>query len=238
MKQPAIALLLIGTITTQLHAQGPLSDRWKETRRQDLKKKEVSFSDTLRLSEVGKESMLLRKGAFQYKGAINNDVLDLGYTNLHIIKNNKEEIQLGDEDYIHIFTRESKDMSAADAAVKKAGIDLPSAPVEKIDHELLKGTWEAYKRSGRNGPLEKIDYATLIKTLSFELQKPEDYYGTITAGASADTPLYSIKDTKGSDLITDGRDKKEHRIKVWRLTADELVIEDESGILYYMKHFR
>lgn len=221
-----------------LQAQEQSADRWKETRRLDHKKKEQGFTDTLRLSGVNKQSMMLRKGAFQYKGEVNNDVLDLGYTNMHIIKNTSEEIQLGDEDYIHIFSREQKDLSAADAVVKKNEIDLPEKPVQEVRLPWLYGSWNAYKRTGKNGPLQKLDYKKLITGLTVTEQKDkEGYMGTVVAGGSA--PLYLVRECQGSTIrLTDPADQSVHSLTVWRQSADELVVEDEYGIIYYMKHFR
>lgn len=237
MKQ-ILLILCTACSCGRLCAQETLSDRWKETQRLDLKKKAVAYTDTLRISGITKDEMNIRKGAFQYKGKIENDVLDLGYLTYGIMKNNQTEVQLRDEEFIHIFTREKKDMSAADASAGKANIDLPAAPVREISPEMLKGDWEAYKRSNRSGPVAKVDYKTLIKTLSFSPQKTKDYYGAITTDFIGGNALYHIKDTKAPALLLEDKDKKEHTVKVWRLTAEELVIEDEAGVVYYMKHFQ
>jgi hypothetical protein len=204
----------------------------------DLSHKAVSYTDTLRLSDITKDGMNIRKGSFSYKGQISNDVLDVGDLQFGIMKNNKEEIQLRDEEFIYVFAREKKDMSAADATESKANIDLPAAPIITIDKNILNGNWEAYKRSSRSGPLAKVDYKTLIRTLTFDMQKPGNYYGSITTNFIGGEALYFIKDIKASELVAEDKNKKEHLIKVWRLTVDELVIEDENGIVYYMKHFK
>lgn len=231
----ATLLFLVSGFASQ--AQQNLSNRWKETQRLDLDKKPVTYSDTMRLLDVNKESMSLRAGSFMYKGTISNDLLDFGHLTFGIMKNNQNEIRLRDEEYIHIFSREAKDMSAADAAIKKEAIDLPAKPVDDVSKALLIGDWKVYKRKGKNGPLPKIDYKTLITDLSVQEQNPEDHIGGIRAGATIE-PLYLIMRSEGSDLIVIDAEKKEHRIKVWRLTKEELVIEDENGIIYYMKQFR
>jgi hypothetical protein len=236
MKQKISFTLLCLCTGFSLAAQDQLSNRWKETQRLSLDKKPVSYTDTLRLQEVTKESMSIRKGSFLYKGTISNDLLDFGYLTFGIMKSSKEEIKLRDEEFIHIFTREAKDMSAADAAAKKEAIDLPARPVDNISPELLAGVWEVYKRQGRNGPLAKIDYTTLITRLSVPEQKTGEPTGTVSTGGGKN--LYQIKESKGSDLIATDAAQKEHRIKVWRLSKEELVIEDENNIIYYMKHFR
>lgn len=233
-----IFAIAIACSSNLINAQEILSDRWKEIKRMDLSNKAVSYTDTLRLSDITKDGMNIRKGSFSYKGQISNDVLDVGDLQFGIMKNNKEEIQLRDEEFIYVFAREKKDMSAADATASKANIDLPAAPVMTIDMNILNGNWEAYKRSSRSGPLSKVDYKTLIKTLTFDMQKPGNYYGSITTNFIGGDVLYFIKDIKASDLVAEDKNKKEHLIKVWRLTVDELVIEDENGIVYYMKHFK
>lgn len=231
----AIFLLTLSALPAP--AQQTASDRWKETQRLDLKQKAVGYTDTLRLSEVTKSSLNMRKGAFQYKGTIHNNMLDMGYTNLGIDKDTRDEIRLRDEEFIHVFTREAKDLSAADAAASKEAIDLPAQPVKEIDTALLRGRWEVYKRKGKNGPLAKIDYNTLIKGLSSGQQDPAGTMGSISGGQGSG-PLFTIKKAEGSDLVVTDEAQKEHRLKVWRLSDAELVIEDEAGILYYMKHFR
>lgn len=235
MNPVLIFCLLSLTVLPSLHAQNTASDRWKETKRLDLKQKPVTYTDTLRLSDITKESLNMRKGAFQYKGSIQNDLLDMGYLTFGIDKHTKDEIRLRDEEFIHIFTRETKDLSAADAAAGKEAIDLPAQPVSAIDTALLQGNWEVYKRKGKNGPLPGIDYSTLIKGL--KVDKGAAGLGTVSGGQGPG-PLYTIKKTEAPDLVVTDAGQKEHRIKVWRLSATELVLEDENGILYFLKHFR
>jgi hypothetical protein len=219
-------------------AQQHLSDRWKEVQRLDLKNKPVAYSDTMRLLGVTKDGMGIRKGSFVYKGQINNDVLDVSGVIYGILKNDENEIRLRDEEFIYVFAREAKDMSAADAVESKTRLDLPASPVAAVDKNILKGDWEAYKRTSRKGPMDKVNYKTLIKTLSFRNEKTGNYYGSVTTDFVGGASLYFIKDTGGSDIITEDKDQKQHLLKVWRLTADELVVEDETGIIYFMKHFR
>ncbi len=234
MKQILTTTLLFLSSGFYLQAQSQLSDRWKETQRLDLDKKPVTYSDTMRLLDVNKESMSLRKGSFMYKGTISNDLLDFGHLTFGIMKNTKEEIRLRDEEFIHVFSREAKDMSAADAAAKKEAIDLPSKPVDRIELTTLYGIWDVYKRQGRNGPLPKVDYNTLITRLSIPQGNAGGNLGTASTGGQQ----YQVREAKGSNLIIADKDQKEHLLKVWRLSKEELVIEDENNIIYYMKHFR
>ncbi|WP_118976280.1 hypothetical protein [Taibaiella koreensis] len=236
--KPLLTFCLLSLVTQPLlHAQESLSDRWKETQRLNLKQKAVAYTDTLRLSDITKESLNMRRGSFLYKGTIQNDLLDMGALTYGIDKQTNNEIRLRDEEFIHVFSREARDLSAADAAAGKAAIDLPAQPVSAIDMTLLRGSWEVYKRKGKNGPLPKIDYSTLIKGLKTGEATGEKAIGTVSGGQGTG-PLYTIIKAEASDLVVADAAQKEHKIKVWRLSDSELVIEDESGIVYYLKHFR
>lgn len=238
MKQTLYFTILLSVAgLNPLCAQEQSANRWKETSRTSLREKKVSYTDTLYLQMLNKEEANLRKGSFQYKGKIDKKIFDLGYITYKVLKNKEEEIQLQDDEFIHIFTREAKDKSAVDAQSKMAAIELPANPVKDLDPELLNGDWEAYKRSGKNGPLEKVDYKTLIKTLSFNKEKTEGGYGKLTTNFIGGAALYTIKETKAPSLVVEDADGKEHLIKVWKLSEEELIIEDEYGIIYYMKRF-
>lgn len=239
MKQALyFTLLLSGISLSCLQAQEQPAVRWKETARTNLKDKKVSYTDTLYLQMLNKEEANLRKGSFQYKGKIDKKIFDLGYLTYKVLKNKDEEIQLQDDEFIHFFSKETKDLSAADAQTKMAAIELPADPVKYLDPAVLNGNWEAYKRTGKKGPQEKIDYKTLIKTLSFNKEKTDEGYGKVTTNYIGGATLYTIKEIKAPSLVVEDTDGKEHLIKVWKLSEQELIMEDEYGIVYYMKRFQ
>lgn len=235
MRLSLLCLLLL--CTTTLLAQEQLSDRWKETQRLDKNKKNIPYTDTMRLLNVSKESMHLRKGSFLYKGEISNDLLDFGYEQYGIMRQTKEEIRLRDENYIHIFSREARDLSAADAAERRKAMMLPEQPVDSISRQLLSGIWEVYKREGKNGPLTNPDYSTMITRVTVASDNGELRWGSINGGLSQEI-LYTISGASGPDLLIRDTAQQEQRIKVWRLSKEELVLEDARGIIYYLKHFR
>jgi len=231
--KPGILTLVATCIVAVAAAQPVLSDRWKETRRLDLRNKPVPYTDTMKLQHVSKEGMDMVRGSFLYKGRISNDVLEIGDLTFGIVKNTGEEIRLQDEESIHIFSREIKD-----TATVKLSLDLPPAPVAQIDKQLLKGDWEAYKRANRKGPAEKVDYGRLLKTLSFSEEKSGGYYGSAATDHVHGNLLYHIKDIQASQLIAEDKAGQEQKLTVWKLSAAELVLEDGNGVIYYMKHFR
>ncbi|RYZ33781.1 MAG: hypothetical protein EOP49_35405, partial [Sphingobacteriales bacterium] len=205
MKSVLITAGFIITAYTVL-AQQPLSNRWKEVQRLDLSGNPATYTDTFRLAEVSKESISIRRGSFLYKGRIDNDVLTLGDYTFGIIKNDSLEIRLQDEESIHIFAREPKDMSSADARANNPATDLPAVPVTTIDKKLLAGNWEIYKRVSRSGPVSQVDYKTQIKSISFTEQKTGGYYGKVMASSGDGTSLYNIVDTQGSELLAEDKE--------------------------------
>lgn len=239
MKQQLYTALLGLTslaLSSPIMAQDALSNRWKESRRLDLHQKEVSFTDTFYLNDVTAKSLYLRKGAFQYKGTINKRTVDLGYITLSIEKRTDNEIQLKDDQFIHIFTRQLKEQSAADAALKKTEIALPATPVQQISLPMISGKWEAYKREGKDGPLPKVDYTTLITRVIVTGKDSIGHYGQVYTNKAL--PAYQITAIQDSNIIAMDKNNAIRRFTVWRLSPDELVLEDENHIVYYMKHFR
>ncbi len=236
MKQ-SLLIIAVCFIANPNYGQQLSQNRWKETERTTIKGKNISYTDTFYIQRPNDDEILLRKGAFMYKGKVEKHKIEMGYTSYSILKNTKDVLTIKDDQYIHTFTKDYLDQSAKDAAQKKAEIDLPPKPVPDIDHELLSGKWLAYKRTGRDGPLAAVDYKVLIKTLTFDTPQDEGYHGFITTDYIGGNAIYSIKNSRNQYLIVDDENQEEHKITVWRLTPDELVIEDENKIIYYMKRF-
>jgi hypothetical protein len=161
--------------------------------------------------------------------------LEIGDEQYQVIKQTETEISIGDTDYIHIFARQLKDQTSADASASINERTLPSKPVTSIDTMLLNGNWEAYSRKRKDGQPGKINYNTLLKTVSFHSNIIQHSYGIVTVNNGAS--VFSIKALKDADIIITDNNNKEHRIIVWKLSKNELIIEDEESILYYMKQF-
>jgi len=212
------------------------SGRWKETARIDRQNKPVTFTDTMRLAEVTKDSLKIRRGSFLYPGAIYNDLLDMTYTQYQVIRMSPSEIKLGDESYIYTFSKELPNPASSTISAGMQDAALPAAPVSRIDISLLKGEWQAYSRKKKDGSPQKINYKTLLKSASFN-NNDGQLTGIVNAQSGEGTPLYTVKKTEGSHIVVSDTGNKEHLLTVWKLTKDELVIEDEDGFLYYMKQF-
>jgi hypothetical protein len=221
-------------ISASILCAQPPAERWKEVQRLNLKKKEQSYTDTMHLVVQGAD-INIRRGAFMYKGARAGRVLDMGYTSYGIVKDKDDELQLRDDDYIHVFRKELSQQTQPDPPAP----DLPATPVSSIDTALLKGTWEAYKRSARKGPLDKVSYATLLKTMEYNTRKNEQgNFGALYNNYIGGKAVAYIRGTRAASILAKDEEGRDIQFQVWKLSADELIIEDSDGILYYMKHFR
>lgn len=226
-----LLLLLLASVS---NAQETYSNRWKEIKRTDRKDNPVAYTDTIRINDVTKESLKMRKGSFEYTGTISNDLLEIGEEQYQIIKLTATELIIGDDNHIHILARELKDMSAADAIASMNENALPGQPVASIDTKLFDGQWQTYKRQKKEDTKEKIRYGNMIKTISYMTKISQDGYDYVVTDSGIKLP---IKNLDHSAIVVIDENKTLHRITIWKLTKEELVVEDENGILYYMKQF-
>jgi len=111
---------------------------------------------------------------------------------------------------------------------------LPEKPVNTIDTKLLDGQWQTYKRQQKDGKPGKLDYGAMIKTVSYMSATDQNGNNYVL---TSNGDKRSIKSLENANIIVTDANKASHHIIVWKLTKDELVIEDENGILYYMKQF-
>lgn len=79
-----------------------------------------------------------------------------------------------------------------------------------------------------------MNYGMMIKTVSFMASISQNGYDYVLTDNGT---KFSIKAFKDSNIIVTDDNKTEHLIIVWKLTKEELIIEDENGLLYYMKQF-
>ncbi len=221
-----------------LSAQEHSDLRWKETERRQVKgQAPVPYKDTFFLQFINVEEIQLRKGAFAYKGLLKGELIDMGNITYKVLKRDHKVLHLEDGDQVHIFTPDVKDLSAADAAVKMAGIKLPETPVQHIEFKDLQGTWSAYKRTGRDGPLAKLDTKGMIQSLSCMEKAGQVPSCTLYATEVNGQLLYTIKDIRSPYLIVEDTQGIIHELTVWKLDPRELILEDHKGILYFMRPY-
>jgi hypothetical protein len=218
-----------------LFAQLNPKDRWKETKRTDRKNVVVTFKDTMQITGVTKDSLKIRRGAFLYPGAITNDLLDMGYDQYQIIKLNASEIKIGDQDYIHIFSKEAIDTSNNSIARSMQNMAAPLKQVNSIDTTVLKGSWQAYSKKKKDAAnTSPINYKTMITKLTFSGRNAQNNYGSVSTG-SGDS--YTIDGVSGGNISLKDNTGKLSKLIVYKANKEELIVEDASGLLYYMKQF-
>lgn len=235
MKRPSIILAtLLIVISFTATAQKTYPGRWIETQRTTREGTTVAYKDSMRLIQVTSDSLKMMKGSFAYNGLITNDLLDMGYQQFQIIKLSTDEIKIGDDDYIHILKPVITTNASPQVNKEINAMTFPSEQVKAINKDLLKGVWEPYKKERKKGANGKINYQSLLKKLDFNTTSAQAAYGIAVVG---NNNRYNITDIANGNFTTKDEQGNKHILIVWRLNADEIIIEDEDGMIYYLKQF-
>lgn len=225
-------------------AQG--KERWKESSRLTKKEQPVEFSDTTWLISGNKEDeMYMRRGSFMYKGEFKRSMFVLTDRSYLVVKREPGEIQIKDQEgVIRVYYPVKKDTSASDASMKMAEQQLPAQPVSSINTEEIKGSWEAYKRGRKPGTaLQKIDYNKLIKSILILEQADANgnkgflFNSSGTKSAMDNSYMAAITAINAPEIIAKDKEGNEVKLTIWKSTAEELILEDQNGMLYYCKKF-
>ncbi len=236
MKYYILFFVVLGS--QALKAQEYSPNRWKETQRlNSINQKDIAYTDTLFLTYNGGEEMGIRKGGFVYNGKVSQNKLNLGHIAFDVLSNTANEIKLAKDSNIHIFTRVLLDKSASDAPAKIKENVLPTNVVSSIDFNLLKGEWEAYKRVSRSGPLPKVDFNLLIKKAIFYDGVQNEISGVFYA-TTKENYLYAVTQSENGTLISNTKEGKTIVLKVFLADGKELIVEDQYGVLYFMRKFQ
>lgn len=224
-------------------AQG--QERWKESSRL-AGKEPVAFSDTTWLISGGQQDeMYMRRGSFMYKGAFKRSMFVLADRSYLVVKREPEEIQIKDEEgIIRVYRPDKRDTSAADAAGKMAEQQLPVRPVSSINTEEISGSWEAYKRGRKPGAAPgKINYNKLIKSV-LVLEKADEngnkgflFNSSGTKSPGDNSYMAAILTINAPEIIAKDKEGNEFKLTIWKSTAEELILEDPDGMLFYCKKF-
>ena len=223
-----------------------LKERWKESSRLSKREKPMEFSDTTWLIGGDKEDeMYMRRGSFMYKGEFKRSMFVLADRKYMVVKRDAGEIQIKDEEgVVRVYQPDKRDNSAADAVAKMAEQQLPPQPASAINIQQIAGSWEAYKRMRKPGVESKrINYDKLIKSV-FILEQPDAsgnkgflYNSSGVKKVNTDSYIAIITTIDAPQMLAKDRDGKESKLTVWRADDEELILEDEDGMLYYCKKF-
>ena len=207
--------------------------RWREVQRQRPDSSIVTFTDTLFISFLAKDSFSYHnKNGFIYEGGYTvseDSLLDFGTARYRVLERAGASLVLTNASGIFHFTTDSSD-TAKVIIIAKADT---AVPVTNIDQMI--GHWTVYKRTS-DGPAN-VDMVKNIRSVFITGPSTEGKLGYIYGGTDADNnPSWYIKGyTIDQSLECDG--KSIRTIKVNRCQKGEMILE-EDGIKYFFKQFK
>jgi hypothetical protein len=224
-------LFLCAAITT-VDAQEYSPNRWKETTRLNEHDEEVAYKDTVFMLTTDRNLFDIVIGGYAYRGTVDGDSLNVKKRTFQVISNEPDEVRLRFKNLTHVFTRELKDYVAADAEAFAEKNKIPDVPAKKVNTGKLNGVWLVYKKQVREG--EEVD----IKTVQYF--KKLDIYRTPQKGAkgslvTATNLVMKVKSIKGSTVHYVNTFNQNHTLKILRQTANEILLEDEQHMIYFLK---
>jgi hypothetical protein len=216
-----------------------LTGSWKETRRMDLNKQAIPFTDTVRMKfMVGNEYLWMKPNTFQYRGTYkaNAASLDLGMRAFTALEMTPSRMVLKDELGIYEFSRYKEMPAQEDNAAATNG---DRAKMEESydgvkDIGKLTGKWEVYKRTSAV-QMSNIDYNRILKIVKISAKPLADSLGGVYAATDRENaPSWYVKKFENSTLFCGGKDSRE--LKVLKCDGKELVIQ-EGNVTYFFKQF-
>lgn len=229
MKMIAYTLTLL-VLALPIHAQ-----QWKEVQRLDKNAKPLSYTDTMYVYYLDKDSASLRINGFQYNIPIKDKRINLAFTNFLVQKNEAEHIVLErGNGWQHQFQK----AKTSQVSIQPLPVDDIAKRVKAqdktpitINGNLWQNNWKAYKRESPSGPVANLDFKTVIKRVV--LKEPvADGLGFMKLGSES-SYLFKIHKIEQSKFIVSDPLGKQYSFHIYGLTERELVFEDHRGLVYY-----
>lgn len=232
MKSLTLIILLIFINVNASQSQEYSPNRWKETSRLNERNEEVDYKDTVFMLTTDRNLFDIVIGGYAYRGTVDGDSLNVKKRTFQMISNEPDEVRLRFKNLTHVFTRELKDYVAADAEAFAEKNNIPDEPAKKINAGKLNGVWLVYKKQVRDGVNVDIKTVQYLKRL--------DLYRTPQKGAkgslvTATNLAMKVKSIKGSSVHYLNTFNQTHILKILRQTANEILLEDEQHIIYFLK---
>ncbi|HRP89830.1 MAG TPA: hypothetical protein PKX92_07310 [Edaphocola sp.] len=200
-----------------------------------MSKKEIGFTDTLKLRTDSTSQISLLKKFFLYKAqsikkSKKEIEIDFGFgPNKWEEKNNL--IVLTGPLNKHYFQKQVKTNSDINIDEINKNIHGPESTLEQINPNLLVGKWFVYKRI--NTENKKINRQTMISSISFE--QKESVIGNAKMVSGGPDTECSVSLNSNGNIILTPKNQQNSLLKVFKQSEDELILEDESGIRYFLK---
>lgn len=208
-----------------------IDGKWQEEKRLK-KKKEIPFTDTLRL-EIRKDGFMLIRHTIgpTYTGEaeLAGKKLKLEKEKFEVVDYSRKSLSLKDDDGTHVF-RKADEFSAS--PIQKV---IPGREEGEKDIAIatLKGKWTAYKKTDPKFDKNKF----YLKAIQFN----EDKGGGTYKGIVTFNTMDSVYNTdafiyvKGTDFIISS-DNETFKAKVLKSDGEELLLE-EGSVTYFLKQF-
>ena len=227
MLKALLTLFSALSISSIVSAQELSHNRWIETGRINQNKEDVHYSDTVFLVTEDRQIIDVIIGGYAYRGTIANDSLDVKKRTFYVVSNEPDEIKLKFAKLTHTFTRAPKGTVAADAAAFAERNKIPDAAAKKVNAKMLNGNWLVYKKTLREGTTVDVKTVQYLKALNIKAGK-----GTVTNSSNLSS---KVKDIKSANIRYTNNLSQVKTLKVLRQQQDEILLEDEQNIVYFLK---
>ena len=232
MKTFTVLIMLLCFLTNISQAQEYSPNRWKETSRINEKEEQLNYTDTVFMLTTDRNLFDIVIGGYAYRGTVDGDSLNVKKRTFQIMLNEPEEVRLRFKNLTHIFTRELKNYTAADAESFASKNKIPDAPAKKINLKQLNGTWLVYKKQLREGVEADIKTIMYIKRLDIYRQVKKGAKGSLVTTTNL---AMKVKHIKGSSIRYINTFNQAHSLKILKQTANEILLEDEHQVIYFLK---
>jgi hypothetical protein len=230
LKSTAVLMTLFVFNTAGAQEYSP--NRWKETRRFNLRDEPVQYTDTVFVNTTDRQVIDVVIGGYAYKGTINQDSLNIGSRTFHVVKNEEDELRLKFDKLIHVFSRELKGMEGADAPEFAEKNRIPDLPLTAINQKQLYGSWLVYKKVIRENVAADVKNIPYFKKL--EVYKPikKGNKGFLVLASNI---AWKITGIKGGDIMVNNTLGQPVVVRVLRQSENELLLEDAGNVVYFLK---
>jgi hypothetical protein len=225
-------IMLFCFLTYVSGAQEYSPNRWKETSRFNEKKEQLNYTDTVFMLTTDRNLFDIVIGGYAYRGTIDGDSLNVKKRTFQVMLNEPEEVRLRFKNLTHVFTRELKNYTAADAEDFASKNKIPDVPAKKINAKKLSGTWLVYKKQLRAGAETDIKTINYLKKLEIYRQAKKGAKGSLVTATNL---AMKVKDIKGPSIRYINTFNQAHSLKILRQTANEILLEDEYKMIYFLK---
>lgn len=232
----AMLLIPIATFADKKTKQLKLPvSRWKEVKRMKPDSTIVSFTDTLFISFLKKDSFwYYNKDGFKYHGGYTIDedsLLDFGTAKFKVAVKRPTTLVLTDDNGIYVMGVDSSDTGKVIIIPK----DEKADPVTSIDQMI--GHWTVYKRETKEQATGAIDNSVTIRSMYITGPSTDGSLGSVFSGEDpGNDPSWHIK-ILDADQSLESEGKNLRIFKVIKCQKGEMILE-ENDIKYYLKQFK